>query len=496
MSWLNNMFSSNSSSRTRRRQQPRLGLECFEERTVPTASQITATLSGGTLTLTAQDAASVEDVALSDTTNVPGAITVSAASMGTTFKFGATTGTTFDFAGVKSISVFLKGGADSLNAQGIHLSGNLSINGGDGGNNITLSNNTFVGGTVTVTNGIGAMGDLDILDVNSTHIGKNLVINQGTGKQTTDTEVFGTTFIGGYISELGCAGPDDLSIQTTNIGSYLSLTGGLGDDQLSLTTSNVGSYVKAALGDGNNMAVISGSSVGGSVSVTTGLGTDSFELTNTTVGTTVTASMGEGNDKVRLLDASIGGATSVALGNGANSLDIDSNGTPGDTSTTGSFLMGNLTVTGGTGIDIVSLGSDKPVIVGGMTSMALGNEPTPTTPTTGDTVNIDDTTFLNTVNLDFGAGNAIDQLLVDIKPGTAGVLTKFADKLTVTMGGGDDLVRLGVAMSANNGVYFGVAPAIDGGTGDDTIFRGNGLIGGTTSITNVTNFFKNIEHVF
>src|SRR4051794_7050965 len=81
----------------------------------------------------------------------------------------------------------------------------LPSEGGDSGNNLTLSNNTFVGGTVSITNGKGA---LDIVSVNAVHIGGNLIVNQGAGADNSLLDVFGTSFIGGYLSATGGAAND------------------------------------------------------------------------------------------------------------------------------------------------------------------------------------------------------------------------------------------------------------------------------------------------
>jgi hypothetical protein len=447
------------SAQTRKR--PQLGVMLFEDRTVPAV--VNATLSGGVLSLIAQDAASTEDLVITDGA-IPGTFHISGAGT-TDIQYLGVTGPSQDIAGVKSIVIKLKGADDSVNLQGPHVSGNVTIDGGEGANNITLSNGTFVGGNVYVYGG----ADNDILSVNNTHIGKNLVVNQGNAVNWNLMNVFGNSFIGGYMSDTGSSGNEQMLIQMTTVGTYVNAPLGAGDDKFSLTDCLIGTNVTATLGAGKDDASIADCVVGGSVNVSSGVGNDSFQVSDTKVGAKLTATMSDGDDNVDFQDLTVFGNTSVDLGNAAsvlgNVLNIDANGT----GTIGSLFMANLSVVGGTGVDTVNMGSDNPVLVGGLTSIKLGSE--------SDKLFIDDTTFLHAVAIDLGAGD--DELWVESKMTGAGVTTKFADALTVKMGAGDDKASFGVTASASRKVIFAVDPAVDGGVGgSDTLFRHNGEIAG------------------
>lgn len=454
---------------------PKLGIAFLEDRTVPAV--VNASLAGGVLTLTAQDAASTEDLVITDA-GMPDKFHIWGAGT-TDIKYLGVTAPAQDIAGVKSIVIKLKGAADSVNLQGIHLANNVSIDAGAGNNNLTFSNGTDIGGSASVFAG----ADDDILSINNTHIAKNLVVDQGGNVNWNLCNVFGNSVIGGHMTVTGSAGKELVLLQMTNIGTYLDAQLGSGDDTFSLNDVVVGTNVSAALGNGNDKADITNSAIGGNLTVLAGAGDDSFFLDDTQVSGNVSASMSDGDDKADMQGALISGNTTVGLGNGpgvGNLFYLDANGT----ASTGSNLAGSLTIAGGSGSDAVRMGKTNPVQIGGVVSINLGDK--------ADIVAINDTKFLNKVNIDFG--NGVDALLIEQLNTAANATTLFAKKLTATMGSGNDTVALGIPADAERKVFFSVMPAINGNGGLDVIDRANGEISGT-DFTLVAGWYNNFETV-
>lgn len=504
---------------------------------MPTAGNVNATLVGGVLTLTSPVATTAEDLTLTPSiSGVPGIINV-AGNNGTQIVFAGATTPAKDFAGVHSIIFNLSGGDDTVAIQnGLQLSGNLTFNGGSAdtvGNQLTLSNGTIIGGTVTIMAGAGLAGATNNISIGSLFIGRNLSVSFGSGQQTNSLTI-GAALIGGSLSVVGGADTDQVTVtsatigtstsvvlgagansftmNTSHIGSSLVVSGGAGSDTDLVQNSSVGTLVSAAIGDGLNSFTLAGTTIGTAVAVSAGIGNDTVLVQNctvgtsvstflsagddtctlgsSTVGTSVSVSAGRGNDTCSLHNAVVGGSVSVtmsdgvdivnaqdlrisggfsvALGNGNNTLNLDANGT----GNSGSLVQGNLMVTGGSGVDTVSIGKDNPVVIGGVTTMALGAEIGP-----GDTVNIDDTVFLSAVSIDLGLGAATDQLLVEQNTAAANANTTFAEKLTVHAGDGNDTVKLGVAADNTKRVLCRVTSLLDGGLGTDSLSVANYFIG-------------------
>lgn len=468
-------FFSSRSRKSVSARRPRLGVDVFEDRTVPAV--VNATLSGGVLSLIAQDAASTEDLVITDT-GTPDKFHISGAGT-TDIKYLGVTAGFQDIAGVKSMVIKLKGAGDSVNLQGIHLAGNVTLSGGDGNNNLIFSNGTVIGGSASVYGG----ADDDILSVNNTHIAKHLVVDQGGSVNWNLCNVFGNSVIDGHMIVTGSAGKELVLLQMTNIGTYLDAQLGSGDDTFSLNDVVVGTNATAALGNGNDKAEISNSAIGGKLKVLAGAGDDSFFLDDTQVSGNVSASMSDGDDKVDLQGALISGNTTVGLGNGpgvGNLFYLDANGT----ASTGSNLAGSLTIAGGSGSDAVRMGKTKPVQIGGVVSINLGDK--------ADVVAINDTKFLNKVNIDLGNGS--DALLIEQLNTAANATTLFAKKLTAMMGSGNDTVALGMPADAARKVLFSVMPWFNGNGGNDVIDRANGEISGA-NFTMVAGWYNNFETV-
>lgn len=463
--------------RSPRPRRARLRLETCEDRTVPAV--VTATVNGsGLLTLTAVDAASGETLTLTPTAT-PGMVHVAGAG-GTTIKVGnAAASADVDIKNVKSVSINLKGGDDSATLQGVKLAGSASFAGVTGAKTFSLTPGTFIGQNVNVTTTTGS----DALTITGALIGKNLTVDLGGG-DSDNTLTVSNTFVGGAAKVTAGALNDSPTLTSVTVGGSLQLSVPNVQSSFSLTSVGVGGSLTAKVGG-------AGGGTGGT-----------SKMTGVAVGGKLQVTGGNEDDVIQANDLVVGDDAKFDLGNGFNKVLIDTTGN--GTSNVGSLLLGGLEVTAGNKRDEVSLGSQKPVVVAGPTSMSLGSETAREGIPGGDFVQIDDTIFLDEVKIDFGGGRGTDSLAIEQNQTAASLQTTFAAALHVTMGADDDTVDLGAEGGGPARQVLFAMPGgpqgtfIDGGLGSDTLNRNNGDIDGT-SIRDVNglsySFWKNFEVV-
>lgn len=437
----------------------RLGLDCFEERVVP-ASQVTSVLNRGVLTLTAQDAASVEKLVITNG-SAPNSINVAGLDA-TKILNGKNVVQKLDFATVRSISIVLKGGADSVEIKGVTLPGNISINAGDGGNTINLGAGNVIKGSVSILNG---SVNKDTVKVSGTQISKNLSVNQGAGADQSELNISTNSRVGGSLSVIGGAGDDAVIVDSASVGSKITYSGYAGADNFKASNLSVAGAVKISLGENNNFVSVSQSTLGSSVSILSGASSDKVILTNTVLNGMVAVRLGDGDDVVSLNGLTSKSNLSFDLGNGYNTFNLDSDGS--NKGKSGSVLAGNLSVNSGTGVDHVNFGSVNPVDIGGITNIYLGKEGLLNT-VYGEVCTIDDTTFRKAVTIDMGVDYTWDTLNIETRGTAANASTRFAGKLAVFTRGGDDSVTVGKYKGdSRNLVTFDVKPLFNGGSNKD-----------------------------
>lgn len=493
------MFQSNS----RRTSKPSLRLESFEERWVP--AQVTATVSGGVLTIVAQDASSSEGLSI-ENGSTPGeffvvgapavdATPTSPAIPATTINFGKLKNQSSQyFTGINSVNLLLKGGADNVSVQGIKILGNLSIDGGSGGNTIAIKDST-INGSVVIKNGNCGVDDVKIGDsTNQVTIGKALTVIQGAGANDSSLSVSGARVFGA-VKIVGGAGKDNVTIDNSDLRSNLSVATAAGDDQFVATNVKVSLGAAIALGAGANSAVFRGDEVGLGFSVVGGASADSVTIEDVKVYGGTTFNLGEGDDVIKTDVSYFAGSVSYNLGNGNNQLGIDSIVAvqPGNP-ISGTTIAGNLSIISGTGIDTVSLGgTGNQLSVSGTTSLSLGSEVTD-----GDILTIDDVVMSGSVKIDLGSCSGNDTLLIEERPTAISNRSIFQKDFKVLCGGGNDKVVIGDTATGGTYVVFAGKTLIDGGTNrtklpkeNDTIDPADFVIGNGSSQV----FYKNFETV-
>jgi fibronectin-binding autotransporter adhesin len=228
-----------------------------------------------------------------------------------------------------SIRVNLLGGAvDDLQLSNLTLSGDVTVTGGDGADNVVMFN-THIGGKLTADLG----NDIDYLGFDAlSSIGGAVSLKMGAGSDTVLLN--GGTYGAGMTVDLGKDGNTFLSISTATIFGNLSI-------------SNSGS-----LANTQTVSLGGSTSVGGNVTIKSTTSQLSLGIAlgggeNVRIGGSVTIQGSAANDMMNLGNqVFIGGALNVQAGNGTNYL----------AQSTGTLVVGSLKYTGGSGDDSVTFG--------------------------------------------------------------------------------------------------------------------------------------------
>jgi hypothetical protein len=440
------------------------------------SGNILASFAGGVLTLTAETALAAENIQIemvdpSGDFSASGQVAVFQTDLNTTIN-GFTTFLSPIGQTVREIKIDLKAGDDALALHGVQIAGSLTARLGEGANTVFVDGDTHIGGSLSLKGGLGN----DSFDfANGVTIGKALTLSAGAGTNDIDL-VFGVQVGGALIVSAG-AGNDTVRFGRLFVGG--TTTVGLGDGQNVLTndvsdagTTQMLGAAKFSFGAGaDTFDLAKGTLFGAGLTATLGAGSNVAELEAFTVGKSVSIIGGVGSDFVRVADGNISGSLKVALGNGFNSFSMDDvteipTSDPSNviTSTVGTTILGGLTVTGGTDIDRIEIGDERPVRVFGATQIRTGDETLG-----GDIVQIDDAAFYGSFLLNTGAGS--DTIILDSKASNFGTVF-FAAAAKVLAGAGTDHLRLGTANTAQSGVFFVVKPILDGGAGTSDQFEG------------------------
>jgi len=444
----------------------RLGLEMLEQRETPASGVVTASVSGGILTLSGDNNAAGNHVRLLEQSN--GAFDIQGQN-GTQVKLGASgtpstsvsvTGVTldikcnlfdgpdrFEFTGLfgtqlRDVFLTMGKGSDTIFAtfvnwrnltitQGAGDTGNDSINIFNG-----LSSNGGIRGNVSINNGAG--NDNTTLDIKASG---NVTITNATGNDVTLIQ--GTSYIGGSVTVTNTSGliGNDTRIQgTTQISKNLTITNGNQEsiNQIlgSVVIAGNVSFKNGNAFGGTTQNNVDNAVIGGTFSTTGTGGQNWTNITNSRVGKTVTINSGPGNAFDTLNGSNVGGSYISTKGAGNDNFTMNS-----------SAVYGNLTLSMGAtstfGTNSVDIDNSS---VYGLTTI---------TATTGDDqVHIDTSRIIGAVSINTGAAADV----VQIGQG-AGANTFFHGTLTVALGTGVDQLRVGVNSAirvSGNTAYSGI----------------------------------------
>jgi hypothetical protein len=427
-------------------------------------------------------------------------------------------------------------GSLSANLQGPGSTfGSVTISSGGGGALLNFENGVRVAQTLSV--GLGAGANRLTLQTGggaAVQVGGSLTVSGTTGQDNVTLD--GAT-IGGAVSiNDSHAASVTAAIAGSGIGTFLSVVGGAGNDALSLTSSSVGQNLGLALGGGTNSVSLSGSTVTGNLFTSGATGTElltvgggtivsgylsvndpaaiavNVGIANSTVRSYLSVISGAGSDVVTLTGASVGQNLGLSLGAGINSVSVlgstvagsffENNDTGiervtvGGGTIIGGYVSVNdpaavalnvsiantgvgtyLSVIGGAGNDSVSIGSAK---VGQNLGVSLG--------TGTDVLSVNHTTVTGSLfETDLGTATTLissttvqQNLSLDTSQSTTrdalNLLTdSVGGNLTLTTGQGNDTIQVG-------GTTVVKGTSISTGAGNDTVTLYDSGFSGTTGI--------------
>lgn len=292
-----------------------LRLEMLEGREVP-AGIVTAVQSGTTLILTGDTAAN--EIAL--TSNLDGTLNLSGVNL-TTINGVLNP---LSISGITNVRANLGAGNDVFTFFDAKISGSLTVDAGDGNDQVVLSGAANQVGSLSILGGVG--DDSFSLSGNATIKGAASV-NMGAGKSTVS---IGTGFdnvtitgalavsasglgdstvtiggsslnVGGTLGVTAGAGVNNVTIAAdkVNVGGLVSLSSGAGADTivvggLSSFSSRGLTINTSAAGDKANITVSAGAKFNGNVNITTGAGLDTVSLAGVAVnGGNVALNLGD-----------------------------------------------------------------------------------------------------------------------------------------------------------------------------------------------------------
>ena len=292
-------------------------IQSLEPRTLP-AGTVTASLSGGSITLTGdkQDNA----IAIQMT---PTGVFVQSTDGSTTIKLGAQS--TTDGSPVKL-------------AAGPKVFQDLIINLNDGNDTVYIFANSFPLGAVGVAAAVEAPLEATI--------GRNLKINTGRGNDGVVVFAVGgrltvgndmtvelgsgddLLFLYGAISEPPSdlpAGPPTPQVNPLHVTGNAKINGGAGNDVIQVFGVSTGKDLQIETFNGNDQVIVVNSSIGGNVGISTGGDDDFVVASDVAVFGRSSITTGNGNDHVEIHNAYSRGNVSVRLDQGNDTLDVSGN---------------------------------------------------------------------------------------------------------------------------------------------------------------------------
>ena len=364
------------------------------------------------------------------------------------------------------------------------ITGKLTINNGQGDSETAFgdlaTDQTSVGGPVSITNGAGA---IDGFFCTGQQVGfaKAVTIRNGSGP--TQFELDGTitsTFtFGGTLTVINGDGFDEYAFGTSGVGTLslhsVSIRNGIGGSQFAFDglSNTVTGDLLISNGDGNDTLtcnLATSVTVTGAVTIQNGTGdsTITWNANSTTIGGLTTLSSAAGDDAITFAGV-IADLHSVKILTGNGESDINLN------STSALTMTGNLTVIGGQDNDILTTPATSALNVTGSATFILGNSSNiqgvflGSGTTIGGKLTIRGGDQPEEVSLDGIAVNGA--VLIDLGRGDDAMEIEnstLAAAVTIIMGGGDDLIEL-ERSDNTTGTTFNGPVTVLGGSGDDLL---------------------------
>lgn len=265
-------------------------------------------------------------------------------------------------------------GTDNLDLSDTELTGDLTLDLGEGTNNLYVerqggSGGATIGGNLNVTAGSGS----DLIRFNTSGDGLTIsgdaTINVGDGANTFDLDQ--AFKVSGNLSITSGTSDDLLLLRATEVGGDLTidLDAATTKDEANLVGLQVGGNVSITTSNGADKATVNNTDVVGDLTIELGGGNNTVELEtdvtagDTTVGANLKITTGSGNDTIRFHTSgnglTIGGNATIDAGEGVNTWDLDQ----------AFAVTGNLSITSGDSDDLLEL---RDLEVGGDLAVDLG----------------------------------------------------------------------------------------------------------------------------
>jgi hypothetical protein len=222
-------------------------------------------LSGDKLTITGDDAPNSIQII-----GGVGQDTLVVVGLDATLVNGSALSTTV--AGVKALSIDVKGSADSVELIDVVLDKTLTVTLGGGSDSFVMQ-----GGRVTTKAQIAGGGDGDDIRIRGgARFGGQMIV---PGGKKVDTIVVTDASIGGDSEVKGGAGNDDVTVQFTTVdgGANLIVGGGDGSDRTTLLDDGFDD-VQIYMGNGNDRLVVEGSHFDGTLKAQGNGGHDEIDV--------------------------------------------------------------------------------------------------------------------------------------------------------------------------------------------------------------------------
>lgn len=260
-----------------------------------------------------------------------------------------------------TMNVNLGAGSNTLqaNSGGLRVHGGLTYVGLTGDDTFISVNENVetigVGGHLTLNMGEGTNN----VSTDMISVGGNFNLRTGNG---SDTVRFNDdSYIGGsYVSYLGSGSNSTIlgvNFDNVKIGGNFSYVGGTGNDQLTYQWGDIGGNFSANTSHsaGNEFVRIGSSGyarVGGNVNVVGGNGSQVLSIQRSSIGGTLTASLGNDFDEVVMDESGVGGATVISTGAGIDWVWLSNVGTASDM-----VFSSTVKILTGDGNDAVTIGN-------------------------------------------------------------------------------------------------------------------------------------------
>lgn len=352
----------------------------------------------------------------------------------------------------------------SLNAAGsLVITGGLAYTGGSGLDEVNLAENVTIGGKADFKMGKGdstvTTTDLEVLTLGS------LSYTGGSGENVVNLNGASVSIGGDALFNMGAGSDNEVNFDSSEsafIAGKLTYKGGKGDDILSSEADDFQALgvlsFTAGAGFYGSLSINSITGSIGSVVYKGGTGLDAVQL-------------GDFEDATESL--TILGKVNVNLGKTAsNEFFIH------DTT-----FHGAVTIAGNTNQPgYQSIGIGDSTFLSSLTVKLSGTQ--------GATVGLSNSTFLGAVSVTTGTGNDVVSLDTELGYGNALAKNIFEGPVKIILGTGDDTLSAGIALpSANDGNIFNGTVLFDGGAGLD--FNNTASIRGNTYDGELTE--KNFE---